>query len=294
MPSATSAAGHRSMAIAAVDVALWDLKARLLDLPLVTLLGAVRDAVPVYGSGGFTSYSDRPAPGRSSAAGSAQGIPRVKMKIGTHPADDLARVAPPARRSARTPSCSWTRTAPTAASRRSPGRARSRARRELVRGAGLLRRPRGLRLIRDRGPAGMDIAAGEYGYDCWYFRRMLEAGAVDVLQADAIALRAGSPDSCRVGRAVPRRAAWRSRPTARRRCTSHACCALPLLRHLEYFHDHVRIEHMLFDGALTPVEGALRPDGPGRAWAWSSSARTRRPLPSEHRTDRRDERMTHR
>ncbi|HET9406298.1 MAG TPA: enolase C-terminal domain-like protein [Candidatus Sulfotelmatobacter sp.] len=43
----------------------------------------------------------------------------------------------------------------------------------------------GLRLIRDRGPAGMDIAAGEYGYDAWYFRRMLAAGAVDVLQADA-------------------------------------------------------------------------------------------------------------
>jgi L-alanine-DL-glutamate epimerase-like enolase superfamily enzyme len=47
--------GIASMAIAAVDTALWDLKARLLGLPLVTLLGAVRDEVPVYGSGGFTS-----------------------------------------------------------------------------------------------------------------------------------------------------------------------------------------------------------------------------------------------
>src|SRR3954453_9724045 len=43
----------------------------------------------------------------------------------------------------------------------------------------------GLRLLRDRGPAGMAIAAGEYGHDAAYFRRTLEACAVDVLQADA-------------------------------------------------------------------------------------------------------------
>jgi hypothetical protein len=39
-----------------------------------------------------------------------------------------------------------------------------------------------------------------------------------------------------------------------------ACCSLPAYRHLEYFHDHIRIEHMLFDGAPTPVGGVLRPD----------------------------------
>ena len=49
--------GIAAMAISAVDVALWDLKARLIGVPLVTLLGPVRDSVPVYGSGGFTSYS---------------------------------------------------------------------------------------------------------------------------------------------------------------------------------------------------------------------------------------------
>src|SRR5207253_7333423 len=43
----------------------------------------------------------------------------------------------------------------------------------------------GLRLMRDRAPDGMAIAAGEYGYDAVYFRRMVEAGAVDMLQADA-------------------------------------------------------------------------------------------------------------
>lgn len=45
-------------AISAVDIALWDLKARLLGLPLVRLLGASRNEVPVYGSGGFTPYDE--------------------------------------------------------------------------------------------------------------------------------------------------------------------------------------------------------------------------------------------
>src|SRR5207237_7802064 len=83
--------GIASMAISAVDTALWDLKARLLDLPLVTLLGAVRASVPVYGSGGFTSYSM--AQLQEQLVGwVADGISRVKMKIGRHPADDLSRM----------------------------------------------------------------------------------------------------------------------------------------------------------------------------------------------------------
>src|SRR5581483_7268859 len=49
--------GVAATAIAAVDIALWDTKARLLDLPLVSLLGAARESVAVYGSGGFTSYT---------------------------------------------------------------------------------------------------------------------------------------------------------------------------------------------------------------------------------------------
>ncbi len=83
--------GIVSMAVAAVDNALWDLKARLLDLPLVVLLGAARDRVPVYGSGGFTSYSSEQL--QTQLAGwVAEGIPRVKMKIGTHPEQDVERV----------------------------------------------------------------------------------------------------------------------------------------------------------------------------------------------------------
>ena len=47
--------GVAGYAISALDIALWDLKAKLLGLPLYRLLGAVRDRVPVYG---FTSYDE--------------------------------------------------------------------------------------------------------------------------------------------------------------------------------------------------------------------------------------------
>ncbi len=83
--------GVAAMAISAVDSALWDLKARLLGLPLVTLLGAVRTSVPLYGSGGFTTYT--PEQMRDQLGGWAeQGFKRVKMKIGTDPSIDLERV----------------------------------------------------------------------------------------------------------------------------------------------------------------------------------------------------------
>jgi L-alanine-DL-glutamate epimerase-like enolase superfamily enzyme len=116
----------------------------------------------------------------------------------------------------------------------------------------------GLRLMRDRGPAGMNIAAGEYGYDLPYFRRMLEAEAVDVLQADASRC-AGITGFLRVGALCEAR----SLPLSAHCGPSlhvHPGCALPQMRHLEYFHDHARIEHMLFDGALTPQHGMLYPD----------------------------------
>jgi L-alanine-DL-glutamate epimerase-like enolase superfamily enzyme len=116
----------------------------------------------------------------------------------------------------------------------------------------------GLRLLRDRAPAGMTIAAGEYGYDVYYFRRMLAAGAVDVLQADATRcggltgfLQAGAlceafelPFSFHCAPAVHLAAA----------------CALPAFWVGEYFFDHARIENMLFDGVPQPIAGALRPD----------------------------------
>jgi L-alanine-DL-glutamate epimerase-like enolase superfamily enzyme len=116
----------------------------------------------------------------------------------------------------------------------------------------------GLRLIRDRAPASMDIAAGEYGYDIVYFRRMCAAGAVDVLQADATRCAGitGLLRAAAVADAFHVPLSSHCAPSIH----AHACCAIAGVRHLEYFHDHARIEHMLFDGALTPVAGELRPD----------------------------------
>jgi L-alanine-DL-glutamate epimerase-like enolase superfamily enzyme len=83
--------GLVSMALSAVDAALWDVKARVLGVPLVRLLGAVRERVPVYGSGGFTSYSVERLQ-RQLAGWVEQGIARVKMKVGSHPEEDPKRV----------------------------------------------------------------------------------------------------------------------------------------------------------------------------------------------------------
>ncbi len=250
--------GIASMAVSAVDAALWDLKARLLGLPLVTLLGAVRDAAPVYGSGGFTSYSIERL--KDQLGGwVAAGIPRVKMKIGRDPAADLGRVR--AAREAIGTDAELFVDANGAYARK---QALAQANRFAELGVSWFEEPvssddlEGLRLLRDRAPASMEIAAGEYGYDLPYFRRMLEAGAVDVLQADATRC-GGITGFLRVGALCEAR----SLPLSAHCGPSihaHPACSLPSFRHLEFFHDHDRIEHMLFDGALTPEGGALRPD----------------------------------
>lgn len=250
--------GIVSMAMSAVDVALWDLKARLLGVPLVTLLGAVRDRVPVYGSGGFTSYSIDQLQAQLSGW-VARGISRVKMKIGTHPEQDFDRV-----RAARDAIGAEAKLFVDANGAYSRKEALAFAEAFTESGVTWFEEPvssddlDGLRLIRDRAPAGMNITAGEYGYDLPYFRRMLEAGAVDVLQADGSRC-AGITGFLRVGALCD---AY-SLPLSAHCVPSlhaHPGCALAAVCHLEYFHDHERIEHLLFDGTLTPVHGALHPD----------------------------------
>ena len=251
--------GVAASAIAAVDTALWDLKARLLDVPLVTLLGAARPGVDVYGSGGFTSYSIDAL--RDQLAGwVGGGISRVKMKIGRDMDGDVARVQ--VARDAIGESAELFVDANGAYDRK---RALTVAERIAPFRVSWFEEPvssddlDGLRLMRDRAPAPMEIAAGEYGYDLPYFRRMLEAGAVDVLQADATRC-AGITGFLQVGALCDAFGIPLSAHTAP---SLHLapCCALGRVRHIEYFHDHVRIEQMLLDGAQRPRgDGCLYPD----------------------------------
>jgi len=250
--------GIASMAISAVDIALWDLKARLLHLPLFKLLGAVRAAIPVYGSGGFTSYSNQQLQ-RQFSDWVGSGIRMVKMKVGRDPAADPNRV-----RSAREAIGSAPRLFVDANG--------AYTRKQALQFAELFRNESdvswfeepvssddldGLRLIRDRAPAGMEIVAGEYGYDANYFHHMLGAGAVDVLQADATRC-AGITGFLQAAALCTARSLPLSAHTAPS-VHMHACCAALPAVHLEYFHDHARIEHILFDGVVSPIHGELHP-----------------------------------
>jgi L-alanine-DL-glutamate epimerase-like enolase superfamily enzyme len=250
--------GAGAMAVSAVDIALWDLKARILDLPLIDVLPGFRESVPVYGSGGFTSYSL----GRLQAqlgGWSEAGIARVKMKVGRRPGEDAARLR--AARDAIGPATELMVDANGAYERK-----QALAWAERFAGAGVtwLEEPvssedlEGLRLLRDRAPAGLEIAAGEYAWRLSDLGRFLDAGAVDVLQADVT--RCGGITGMLGADALCRRHGMPFSAHCAPAVSAHACCAMETLRHLEYFHDHVRAEALLFDGTLQPDSGLLRPD----------------------------------
>ena len=250
--------GVASMAIAAVDTALWDVKARLLDLPLVSLLGRVRTAVPVYGSGGFTSYSiDRLE--EQLGGWVRDGISRVKMKVGRQPDQDLRRVEAVRKTIGEEAQLFVDANG-------GYGRKQALQLSEGFAKAGVVwfEEPvssddtEGLRLLRDRVPAPIQVTAGEYGYDLFYFRRLLDAEAVDVLQADASRC-GGITGFLKVGALCEARPVLLSAHCAPSLHVHPACASMPVC-HIEYFYDHVRIEQLLFDGALCPVGGALYPD----------------------------------
>ncbi|HEX2687667.1 MAG TPA: enolase C-terminal domain-like protein [Kofleriaceae bacterium] len=254
--------GLVACAISAVDIGLWDLKAKLLDVSLASLLGAARTSVPVYASGGFTS-SDLDQLASELAGYAAAGHRRVKIKVGREPAIDPDRV-----RVAREAIGRDVELMVDANGGYARKQALAMAEQFAAHGVVYFEEPvpsddlEGLRLVRDRAPAGMAIAAGEYGYDAPYFRRMLEAGAVDILQADAtralgITGFLGANALC-AARSLPLSA--HCAPAIH----AHAGAAATQLVHLEQFRDHVRMEEILFEGAPRVVGGAVAFD-PARA-----------------------------
>jgi L-alanine-DL-glutamate epimerase-like enolase superfamily enzyme len=250
--------GIAASAISAVDNALWDLKAKLLDVPLVKLLGQVRDDVAVYGSGGFTSYSIAQIE-QQFGQWAAEGIRAFKMKVGRDPQQDPHRVA--AAHRAIGPDSELFVDANGAYDRR-----QAMAMAPLFASSGVtwFEEPvssddlEGLRFIRQHTPAAMRIAAGEYGYDQYYFRQMLAAEAVDVLMPDATRCLGitGFLKAAALADAFFVPVSSHCAPSMH----LHVGCATRRLLHLEYFHDHSRIESMLFDGCVLPIDGILRPD----------------------------------
>lgn len=250
--------GIGAHALSALDIALWDGKARALGLSLVDLWGAARPQAPIYGSGGFTNHAvDQVAEQLSGWVD--QGIPRVKMKVGREPDRDPDRVA--AVRDAIGPEPELMVDANGAytvqqALEQSDVFASLGVRwhEEPVSSDDL----RGLRHVRESVAPGVTVAAGEYGYDVFHFRNLIEAGAVDCVQADVTRCGGftGFLDAAALAFAHTIDLSAHCVPNL----SAHVCCAAPRIRHVEYFHDHVRIEHLLFDGVLVPRDGGLRPD----------------------------------
>jgi L-alanine-DL-glutamate epimerase-like enolase superfamily enzyme len=251
--------GLGAMAVSAVDVALWDLRARILDVPLRATLPAFHDAIPIYGSGGFTNYPlDRLA--EQLGGWVERGIPRVKLKTSHTPEQDPDRLA--AVRKAIGDAPELFADANGALTRKQARYWAERFRSEW--GVSWFEEPvssadlEGLRLLRDTGPGGLDIAAGEYGYVLRDFTNLLTHQAVDCLQADVTRC-GGITGLLQVaGLAAAHQIDLSAHCAPAVSC--HAFTAVERLRHLEYFHDHVRVEHLLFDGVPEPRDGCLRPD----------------------------------
>jgi L-alanine-DL-glutamate epimerase-like enolase superfamily enzyme len=253
--------GIAAMAISATDIALWDLKARMLDVPLAALIGQVRRDVPIYGSGGFVSYDDDHTREQLASWVRDNLISRVKIKIGewwgSDERRDQARVA--LARDCIGPDAELYVDA--------NGAYRTG---QAVRVGGWLssygvtwfEEPvwsqdlAGLAEVRRR--VEVDVAAGEYIWTLADSARLIDAGAVDCLQLDAT--RCGGITGFLRAAALAEAHSIDISAHCAPNAHVHVGAAAPNLRHVEYFHDHQRIERMLLDGALDPVGGVLTPD----------------------------------
>jgi L-alanine-DL-glutamate epimerase-like enolase superfamily enzyme len=252
--------GVAATAISAVDTSLWDLKARADGLALFHLLGSYRESIPIYGSGGFTSYSETELV-EQLTGWVEQGISKVKMKVGkdwgTKQEEDFSRVS--AVRQAIGPDAELFVDANGAYTAK---QAIDMARRFNEQGVTYFEEPVAfdhidqLAFIRQHSPIA--IASGEFGYSSYDFRNVLDARAVDILQADAT--RCLGITGCLQAAALAHSYGVPFSTHTAHSIHTHIGCAVPQISHVEYFYDHVRIENMLFDGALQPERGYLRPD----------------------------------
>lgn len=274
--------GLFAQAQSAVDIALWDLKARLLDVPLADLFGRVRDRVPVYGSGGFTTYSDAQLTEQVEGWRKA-GCPAMKIKIGEswgqRPQRDLERVG-----RLRELAGSDVDLMVDANGGYSPGQARRIGGLLDELGVVWFEEPVSSDDLDELGQLrlrlGCDVAAGEYVADVREAARLIPV--VDCLQLDVT--RCGGYTGW--FRCASLAAAAGLQVSGHCAPSLHApvAAALPELRHVEWFADHARLEPLLVDGAPPVEDGALLvPDAPGHGM-------TLRPRAEEWRVGREEDR----
>jgi L-alanine-DL-glutamate epimerase-like enolase superfamily enzyme len=253
--------GLVSCALSAVDIAMWDAAARVLGTPVSTLLGRVHDTVALYGSGGFTTQSETELAKQLHTWVHDRHIPRVKIKIGESWGGtvdrDLARVYV-----ARDVIGEQTELYVDANGGYSVGQARRVAGRLEDHDVRWFEEPvssddlAGLATV--RAATGIDVTAGEYGYDLPYFARMVTAGAVDCLQVDVT--RCGGFTEWQRVAAVAAASNIEVSAHCAQNAAAHVAVATQNMRHLEWFADHDRIETEFFDGTLDPTGGQVRPD----------------------------------
>jgi L-alanine-DL-glutamate epimerase-like enolase superfamily enzyme len=250
--------GIAAHAISAIDTALWDLKAKVLGIPLCKLWGSAREKMPVYGSGGFTSYTEKELK-KQFEGWQAKGITAFKMKVGREPNKDIARV-----KQARKAIGKEADLYVDANGAYTAQQALALAEYFKEEGVVWFEEPvssdalEQLCFIRERIPPGINIAAGEYGYTIGYFNRMLAQRAVDVLQADATRCCGftGFLQAAHLAHAYQIPFSSHTSPSLH----LHPCLTLPHACKMEYFHDHVRIENLLFEGTPKLQDGYLFPN----------------------------------
>ncbi|APE18193.1 enolase C-terminal domain-like protein [Mycolicibacterium pallens] len=247
--------GLVAQAVSAVDIALWDLLGHLRDLPLSTMFGRCRDAVPIYGSGGFTNLDDDQLADQI-RVWRAAGCAAMKIKIGqgwgSDTERDLARV-----RRLRELAGDTVELMVDANGGYSPGQARRVGAALDHLGVTWFEEPvssddtDGLAAV--RGAVRCDVAAGEYIADRYDARRL--APVVDCLQLDGT--RCGGYTGWLAAASIA--AAHNLDVSAHCAPAVHVpvAAAIPRLRHLEYFIDHTRLEAELFDGVPVPSGGQL-------------------------------------
>lgn len=264
--------GLGALAVSAVDIALWDLKARLLGIPLADLLPRFHQRVPIYGSGGLTSYSRVRLAEELDTWVNELGIPRVKIKTARNPDEDPARL-----RLARKTIGDQAELFVDANGAFSRKQALEWARRyHEDYGVIYFEEPltsedrEGLRWLREQGPPGIDVAAGEYEWDIPQLGEL--SGCVDILQADVT--RVGGITNMLRADGIARARNLPFSAHCAPAISAHVCCAMQSVRHIEYFRDHVDCERLLLDGTRDPVDGCLEPDpdAPGHGLTISDRA----------------------